>query len=72
MRKHTLTGSPSADRAPDGLLSRTSGDLLGLLGERDCTIKQQSMALAAQAAEIARLQALVGPVDARDATREGG
>ena len=68
----TMTGSTSADRAPGGLPSLTVGDLLALLGERDCTIKQQSMALAAQAAEIARLQALVGPVDARDATREGG
>jgi len=68
----TMTGSPSADRAPGSLPSLTVGDLLALLGERDCTIKQQSMALSAQAAEIARLQALVGPVDARDATREGG
>ena len=68
----TMTGSPSAERAPGSLPSLTVGDLLALLGERDCTIKQQSMALSAQAAEIARLQALVGPVDARDATREGG
>ena len=68
----TMTGSPSADRAPGSLPSLTVGDLLALLGERDCTLKQQSMALSAQAAEIARLQALVGPVDARDATREGG
>ena len=68
----TMTGSPSADRAPGSLPSLTVGDLLALLGERDCTIKQQSMALSAQAAEIARLQALVGPVDACDATREGG
>jgi len=67
-----MIGSPSADRAPDDLPGLTVGDLLALLGERDCTIKQQSMALAAQAAEIARLQALLGPVDARDATREGG
>ena len=68
----TMTGSPSADRAPGSLPSLTVGDLLALLGERDCTIKQQSMALSAQAAEIARLQALGGPGDARDATREGG
>ena len=68
----TMTGSPSADRAPGSLPSLTVGDLLALLGERDCTIKQQSMALSAQAAEIARRQALGGPVDARDATREGG
>ena len=67
-----MTGSPSADRAPDNLPSLTVGDLLALLGERDCTIKQQSMALSAAAAEIARLQAQRVPVDERDATREGG
>ena len=67
-----MTGSTSADRAPGSLPDLSVGDLLTMIGERDCTLQRQSMALAAQAAEIARLQALLGPVDARDATREDG
>ena len=62
-----MTGSTSG--APGSLPDLSVGDLLTMIGERDCTLQRQSMALAAQAAEIARLQALV---DARDATREDG